>query len=224
MRRFVSLPVSLLSFCLLPGSALAAEGAASGDVARYEVTFERGWDAKAFPQDFPLLAHFSPVIGATHASGKAPFAIGATASDGLEKLCEEGKHQPLDAEIQSAIKQGNAGALIETMEPIRDEHGKAVATFQVDATHPRVSIAAMIAPSPDWCAAALDIDLRDGGGWVREKRVELYSYDAGTDAATSYRALDSDMKPRGALQPNSAPYFNQASKPKSVGKLTFVRQ
>ena len=58
----------------------------------------------------------------------------------------------------------------------------------------------MIAPSPDWCAVASDVDLRDGGGWVKEKTVTLYPWDMGTDKATTYRAFDDDQQPRGAVQ------------------------
>jgi hypothetical protein len=217
----IALACSTVLLPLLAPSVGAAEGA---DAARYEVVFERGWSSESHPKDFPLLAHFSPVIGETHAAGQGFIPIGGTASAGLEKLCEEGKHQPLDGEIRSAVSSGTAGTLIETMEPIRDGHGHAMASFEVDADHPLVSIAAMIAPSPDWCAAALDVDLRDGGGWVNEKRVELFSYDIGTDAATSYRALDDDMQPRGAVGPNPSPYFNQQGKRTPVGSVTFVRQ
>jgi hypothetical protein len=216
--------VLAFSTALLPFGAASAGAAEGAGGARYEVVFERGWTSESHPKDFPLLAHFSPVIGETHAAGQGLFPIGSNASAGLEKLCEEGKHQPLDGEIQTAVAGGSAGMLIETMEPIRDEHGRVMATFEVDAKHPYVSIAAMIAPSPDWCAAALDVDLRDGTGWVKEKRVELFSYDVGTDAATSYRALDDDMQPRGAVQPNPSPYFNQQGKRTPVGTVTFVRQ
>jgi hypothetical protein len=217
--RALALSTALLPL-IAPGVG-AAEGAGG---ARYEIVFERGWTSETHPKDFPLLAHFSPVIGETHAAGQGLFPIGSNASAGLEKLCEEGKHQPLDGEIRSAIGGGSAGMLIETMEPIREEHGRAMASFEVDAKHPYVSIAAMIAPSPDWCAAALDVDLRDGAGWVKEKRVELYSYDVGTDAAESYRALDDDMQPRGAVQANPSPYFNQQGRRTPVGSVTFVRQ
>jgi hypothetical protein len=146
------------------------------------------------------------------------------ASPGLKKLCEEGKHQPLDAEIREQIQAGSAGMLVETMEPIRDEHGKAITSVEVDSDHPYVTLAAMIAPSPDWCAAAFDVDLRDGKGWVNEKRVDLYSYDAGTDSGTSYRSLDHETQPHAAIQQSQAAFFLRTGKPAPVGTLTFVRQ
>jgi hypothetical protein len=164
------------------------------------------------------------VIGLTHDGKYEPFALGAMASSGLEHLCEEGKHQPLDGEIRAAVAAGTAGALIETMEPLRDVPGKATASFAVDAAHPMVSIAAMIAPSPDWCAVAADVSLQENGQWVAQKTVALEAWDVGTDSATSYRALDDDTQPRGKIMRNDSAYFVQAGKRVPVGTVTFVRQ
>jgi len=216
MRYPTSLLVSL--------GLLSPFGAGAEPKARYQVTFERTWSAETHPQDFPLLAHFSPVIGATHGSGFALFPKGGTATPGLEKLCEEGKHQPLDAEIRAAIQKGSAGALIETPDPLRSVPGSATTSFEIDEAHPKVSIAAMIAPSPDWCAVAVDVDLHEGGAWVAEKTATLYAWDVGTDSATSYRALDADMQPRGPVQPSASAYFAKDGRPTPVGSVKFVRQ
>jgi hypothetical protein len=213
---------SILSMSLL---SLATVQAASAQApARYQVVFERTWSEQTHPQDFPLLAHFSPVIGVTHAAGGPLFATGKAASSGLEHLCEEGKHQPLDAEIRSAIQKGTVGALIETMEPLRSVPGQATTSFEIDARHPLVSIAAMIAPSPDWCAVAANVSLLENGQWVAEKTVALEAWDMGTDSATSYRALDDDTQPRGAIALNTLPYFVKGGKRIPVGSVRFVRQ
>ena len=191
--------------------------------ARYRVSFDRTWSSDTHPADFPLLAHFSPVIGVTHRASYDLFAEGAVATPGLEKLCEEGKHQPLDGEIRAAIARGDAGALIETSDPIRDVPASATSEFEVDAAHGWVSIAAMIAPSPDWCAVAADVSLLENGRFVDQKSVELVAWDAGTDAATSYRALDADMQPRGPVQPSDSKYFVAGGHSKPVGRVTFTR-
>ncbi|MGH8558530.1 MAG: spondin domain-containing protein [Methylococcales bacterium] len=192
--------------------------------ANYQVSFERTWSPETHPEDFPLLAHFSPVIGVTHDTRYSPFHVGSTASPGLESLCEEGKHQPLDSEIRSAMEAGSVGMIIETQDPIRDVPGLAVANFEVDADHPIISIGAMIAPSPDWCALAADVNLFEADQWVEKKTVPLYGWDVGTDSGTSYRAFDSDMDPRGTIQLNDAPYFLSNSERVPVGQVTFVRQ
>ena len=222
MNRKSRMVCSTISSALL--ALLAAQPAVAAPAVKYQVTFERTWSAETHPKDFPLLAHFSPVIGVTHGAKYEPFEIGATATAGNEHLCEEGKHQPLDAEIKAAIASGAAGALIETPDPLRDVPGKAVTTFEIDEAHPMVSIAAMIAPSPDWCAVAANVMLYENGQWAAKKTVELVAWDMGTDSATSYRALDDDTQPRGTLQLNDSPYFVMSGKRMPVGSVTFVRQ
>lgn len=201
----------------------AAAAATDPEVAHYRVIFERTWSSATHPADFPLLAHFSPVIGATHDGDFQLFGRGATATPGLEKLCEEGAHQPLDGEIRAAMASGRVGSLIETREPLRDVPQTAVAEFEIDAAHPLVSISAMIAPSPDWCAAAVGVSLVENGEFVAEKSVALEAWDTGTDSATSYRAFDADMQPRGSVQPSDSPYFRKDGVSNPVGRLTFVR-
>lgn len=210
--------------CLGAASAVSANSAAAPSQARYQVVFERTWSSQTHPQDFPLLAHFSPVIGVTHDGRYELFQTGATATAGLEHLCEEGKHQPLDAEIKSAVSSGAAGALIETPDPLRSVPQQATASFEIDATHPMVSIAAMIAPSPDWCAVAADVKLFEDGEWVARKTIALEAWDVGTDSATSYRALDDDTQPRAPIGLNGLPYFVMNGKRVPVGSVTFVRQ
>jgi hypothetical protein len=222
MERTTRKIASSLSASLL--CVVAAEAALAAPPVRYQVTFERTWSSDTHPKDFPLLAHFSPVIGVTHNGRYELFQSGATATAGLEHLCEEGKHQPLDAEIRSAVAAGTAGALIETADPLRSAPGQAVASFEIDEAHPAVSIAAMIAPSPDWCAVAADVALFENGEWVAKKTVPLDAWDMGTDSATSYRALDHDMQPRGKVLPSSSPYFVSGGSSVPVGTVTFVRQ
>lgn len=224
-RRSLNWPARPLSVALAAVALGIGTAAAAPAAERYQVTFERSWSSKTHPKDFPLLAHFSPVIGVTHDTRYSPFHAGAAPSPGVEALCEEGKHQPLDAEIRSAIAAGTAAALIETPDPIRDVPGKAVTTFDVDPAHPLVTIAAMLAPSPDWCAVAADVMLMENGQWVGKKSVTLYAWDAGTDSGTSYRAFDSDTQPRGSIQLSDAPYFlRKDGKRIPVGQVTFVRQ
>jgi hypothetical protein len=218
MNRF---PIAATVSAALLGLAVSASAA---EPVRYQVSFERTWSASTHPADFPLLAHFSPVIGVTHNAKYEPFEPGAKATPGLEMLCEEGKHQPLDAEIKAAIQMGDAGALIETPDPLRSVPKRAMTSFTIDEAHPMVSIGAMIAPSPDWCALAADVQLYENGAWVAKKTITLEAWDVGTDSATSYRAFDADMQPRGPIELNPSPYFTKQGHRIPVGTLTFVRQ
>lgn len=60
--------------------------------------------------------------------------------------------------------------------------------FQVDASHPYVSLIAQIYPSPDWFIGVQDFDLcnRTGGDWFVRKRKTLFPYDAGTKSGSSF--------------------------------------
>ena len=209
---------------LAAGLVAGAGAAGAAEPATYKVVFERTWSSDTHPKDFPLLAHFSPVIGVTHNTSYDPFRAGGTASPGIEQLCEEGKHQPLDAEIKAAVASDAAGTLIETPDALRSVPGSAETTFSIDAAHPMVSIAAMIAPSPDWCAIAADVQLLENGAWIAEKTLVLEAWDVGTDSATTYRALDDDTQPREPIRLNTVPYFVQNGKRVPVGKVTFTRQ
>ena len=216
------------SLVMIPGIAVALFGAAAhaedvAGTARYRVDFERTWSSDTHPKDFPLLAHFSPVIGVTQAKGYELIPLGGTATPGLEMLCEEGKHQPLDSEIKASIAKGDAGVLIETMDPLRSVPQTATTEFTIDAQHPTVTIAAMIAPSPDWCAVAANVPLMQDGKFADQVSVELIAWDMGTDSGTSYRAFDSDTKPRAKIAKNDSPYFQKNGAPNPVGKVTFTR-
>ena len=210
--------ISLLLLLVLAPAANAQS------TARYKAVFDGTWSKATHPKDFPFLAHFSPLIGATHNDGYAIFVEGGTATDGLEHLCEMGKHTPLDAEIRQAIKAGTAGTLFETKDPIRPVPGKATVEFDIDDKHPMVSLVAMIAPSPDWFTGVSNVNLMESGQWVKEKKLTLYAWDGGTDDGTSYRSLDKDRRPKGKAELNRSEHFLKGGQLNPVGSVTFVKQ
>jgi hypothetical protein len=193
---------------------------AQADSTRYAVTFDGSWSVATHPLDFPAGAHFSGLIGATHNGDYAIFADSGSATEGLERLAEGGRHSPLDQEIQAAIKAGRASALIETG-PIKPVPGKVDATFEIDDKHPSVSIVAMIAPSPDWFTG-VSVNLIENGEWVDKKTVTAFAWDAGTDIGTTYKAPDADSKEKVSM--NGAPHFQKDGQAIPVGTFTFVRQ
>ncbi|HET6202171.1 MAG TPA: spondin domain-containing protein [Planctomycetota bacterium] len=191
----------------------------------YEVTLTPMWTASTHPLDYPkagLLTgpHFSGLIGATHDASFAIFREGSPPTPGLERLSEEGKHSPLDAEIRAAIASGHAGALLEG-DPIRDLTKSSTVRFRADEKHPLVSVVAMIAPSPDWFAGAGAVNLREGGSWASSKEVTLYAYDSGGDDGMTYEAADADANPKEPTRVNDAAHFLQSGKRVPVGKVVF---
>jgi len=207
---------------------ILSAGSAAADGAQYSVTLKRLWTAKSHPFEYPeagLLTgpHFSGLIGATHNGGYKIYKEGAKPTPGLEKLSEEGKHSPLDAEIKAAIAAGKAGALFETG-PIRDEDGSETVSVMVDSKFPMVSAVAMIAPSPDWFAGAADVNLMEGGKWVAKKTVDLYAYDSGGDDGATYKADDKDTNPKKSTMSAKTQHFVSKGNMVRVATLTFTRQ
>jgi hypothetical protein len=195
-------------------SALAEE-------ADYEITITSAWTPGNFPLEYPeanLITgpHFSGVIGASTNGKYEPYRLGSLPTPGLERLSEEGKHSPLDAEIKAAVAAGTAGALFEG-EPLRDFTQAATTKVHVSSAFPMVSAVMMIAPSPDWFAGVSDVKLMEGGKFVAEKTVELFAYDSGGDDGVTYKASDVDNNPKKATTTASARHFGG----KPVGKITF---
>jgi len=216
--------ILVLSFLVLCAfSALAADSTAS-----YSVKCTRLWTAKSHPFEYPeagLLTgpHFSGLIGASHNGAYKIFKEGTKPTPGLEKLSEEGKHSPLDAEIKSAIAAGKAGALFETG-PIRDETGVETTDVTVTSKFPMVSAVAMIAPSPDWFTGVADVNLMEGGKWVATRTVDLYAYDSGGDDGTTYKADDKDNNPKKPTMSANTRHFVSGGKKVRVATLTFTKK
>ena len=206
----------VIPLCAASAAATAAEG------ARYRVTIEGAWTAESHPDEYPESAHFSWLIGATHDEGYRLFEAGSIATPGLEALAEDGELSPYDAEIRAAIDRGSAGALFQAR-PIEAMPGSTTFDITLDQRHPLVSLATMIAPSPDWFTGAADVRLLEHGAWVVEKTVLLEAWDAGTDSGATFEAPDADMQPRAAVQRVDSAHFTVDGRARPVGTVTFRR-
>jgi hypothetical protein len=193
----------------------------------YRIVLHSRWTPANFPFEYPTSnpltgPHFSGLIGATHNASYEIFTEGAMPTPGLERLSEEGKHDPLDAEIRAALAAGSAGALIETG-PLRDFTDSLVTTVRVDSAHSMISIVAMIAPSPDWFAGARNVDLMENGAWVASRTVDLRPYDSGGDDGTTYKAPDKDNNPKKPTTANMSRHFQENGAIGTVGTVTITR-
>jgi hypothetical protein len=209
------------------GDSMGGDTMAAAGPATYRIELTSLWSKESFPLEYPdgsLLhrPHFSGLIGASHDAGYRLFAAGQTPSPGLERLSETGKHDPLDAEIRAAIAAGRALALAES-EPLRDLAQAATAEIAVDGDHSLVSVAAMIAPSPDWFAGVAGVELLENGAWVATKTVDLEAWDSGGDGGTTYLADDMEADPKQPTTRNTSPHFVKDGVPMPVARLTFTR-
>ena len=211
-----------------PTPAPSAEDTmAQAGPVKYRVEFTPLWTKENFPFEYPDTSlihkpHFSGLIGTAHNAGYHLFTEGQTPTPGLERLSEEGKHDPLNAEINAAIAAGNALALAES-DPLKDFSQTATMEVAVDDAHPMVSLAAMIAPSPDWFVAVSDVDLRENGAWAASKTVDAMAWDSGGDDGTTYLADDKDNNPKKPTSMNGSQHFMKEGHTMPVGRITFTR-
>ncbi|OWP62533.1 hypothetical protein CDA63_13575 [Hymenobacter amundsenii] len=198
---------ALLLFPLLAGLAGCAQEVDSAPeiptpvvgAALYRVTFEASWSANTHA-DFPAGAHFSAIIGASHRADGFLFRPGQLASPGIKDMAERGNNTRLRAEISVLQSSGAAFRLLEGRG--FSSPGTVADTIRLDATHPRLSLVTMIAPSPDWFAALEDENLLGTDGqWLAERRVPARAYDAGTDSGATFTAPDQVMLPASVIAP-----------------------
>ena len=215
----------MLGAALLIPIAAATPGTtqADGPTATYEVIFVPSWNPESHPADYPIThgkkGLLTPLIGATHGKDFQLFATGTPPTAGLERLSEMGAHDPLDAEIQTAVADGKAGSLIQSMEaspgPV---HPIVTNTFQIDEKFPMVSLAGMIAPSPDWFYGVSNVELFQNGRWVTTLHMAAYAHDSGGDAGSSYMAEDADENPKKPTRILDNSYFGKRA---PVGTFIF---
>ena len=208
-----------------PNKTAAAPPAAprAAGPAEYTLIVKSLWTKANFPLDYPDDAHLSGLIGASHNTRYSIFAIGRKPTRGLERLSEEGKHSPLNDEIQAAIDAGNALMKFETG-GLKDWHDSMVTTVQVDPAHPLISVVNMIAPSPDWFTGAANVNMFENGGWVKRRTLTLSAYDSGGDDGTSYKSADRDTNPKKATTRNTNRHFLPHGKARPVATLTLIRR
>lgn len=209
---------SVLLFCLyLLPLQLHAQSA-----AEYTVTFESTWSATTHPDGFPSNPHFSGLIGATHDTTLTVWEVDGLASPGMESMAELGSKSALTGEFNAAITAGSAGNLL-SGGGIAVSPGTVSLNFEITATHPRVTLVSMLAPSPDWFVGVSGLNLMEGDTWIDEVEVELYVYDAGTDSGPTYTSSNADTQPPAPItRLESAPFLINGSVA-PVGVFTFTR-
>jgi Spondin_N len=190
--------------------------------ARYEVTFGATWSAATHPDRFPADAHFSPLIGGTHNSSVSFWSPGLPATEGIRRMAEQGRVSPLDNEVMAAISARTAEGLIRG-DGLPSSPGSTSLVFEISPSYPLVTLVTMVAPSPDWFVGMSGLSLLEGGGWVAERQVVLYAYDAGTDDGEIYDAPDRPASPRRPVARLQTAPFLVAGQVPPLGTFTFRR-
>jgi hypothetical protein len=187
--------VGTLVLALVAGTVPSQLCAQLIDEVEYTVVFEATWSEVTHPDDFPPNPHFSGLIGGTHNDQVAFWEVGGLASPGMETMAETGSKTLLTAEINDAILEGTAEAVI-SGGGISPSPGSVSKDFVITVDFPLVTLVSMVAPSPDWFVGTSGISLIEDGYWVAEKVVTLWPFDAGTDSGEGYTSANQDTDPQ----------------------------
>lgn len=211
--------ITVLSTFILLASYLSF----SQSVASYDIVFESIWDSESNDAlsgcstiSLPDGAHWSSLVGATHASANTFLEMGQMASAGIESVAETGSFGTFQTEVSSnsdADQFINGGGLGTAKGTI------SIIDLQVSENYPLLTLASMIAPTPDWFIAINSYDLRNGGSWVSTATIDLFPYDAGTEEGNDYKLSNPDTNPQGIItsRSNTTP-FNA----KKIGTITIT--
>lgn len=187
-----------LAFALVAGTIPAQVSAQVLPDVEYRVVFEATWSAETHPDEFPPSPHFSGLIGGTHNDQVTFWEVGGLASAGMESMAETGAKTLLTAEVNDAIMDGTAEAVI-SGSGISTSPGSVSKDFAISEDFPLVTLVSMVAPSPDWFVGTAGVSLIEDGYWVGEKIITLWPFDAGTDSGESYTSPNQDTDPQAPI-------------------------
>ncbi len=161
----------------------------------YRLDFSGTWSAATHPGAFPGGAHFTELVGGVHNAAVNFWEMGEVASSGIESVAEVGGTFTFLNEVQAAINAGTAASKIFGPEifglPSSDS-----TMFSVEVSHPLVTLASMIAPSPDWFVGVSGLSLRENDQWLGRVKIDLLAYDAGTEEGMSFSLSNPATSPQ----------------------------
>lgn len=184
--------------------------------AIYEITFTSIWNASDHGT-LPGGAHWSNLIGSNHKNENEFLEMNMLASMGIEDVAELGSNGVFTNEINTRISSNLAEHLINVTSLSNSATGSVtLPQYQFDDEFPYLTLASMIAPSPDWFIAINSFNLREGGNWNEgdvnnEINIDLFPYDAGTEEGSSYSLSNPPTVPQENITSlvNVAPFNDQ---------------
>lgn len=200
----------------------------SQSIANYNISFESIWESVADNPtngqstiDLPGFAHWSALVIATHKTANTFMMVGSAASPGIESVAETGGTSTFKSEVESNadadqfIKGSGLGSAKGVIN---------VNNIDISEDFPFVTLASMIAPSPDWFIGINSENLRSGNsainnGWKETYTIDLFPYDAGTEDGSGYSGSNADTNPLGIItsRSNITPFNGN-----KIGTITFT--
>lgn len=188
--------------------------------AVYDINFTSVWNANDH-STLPNNAHWSKLVGVTHNSNVSFWNEGETASIGIERIAEQGINTEFNQEVNAAITAGNANFYMEGDELETATGSIIINGLVIDENFSYLTLASMIAPSPDWMIGINNVNLREDDEWLPLLTFDLYVYDTGTDDGMNYVSPNADSNPRGVITNMIGAFpFNS----EKVGTLTITLQ
>ncbi|MEM9679872.1 MAG: spondin domain-containing protein [Bacteroidota bacterium] len=174
-----------LTFLFL-GAAFTVNAQVS--VATYDIVFTSTWnDTDHGP--LPLDAHWSDLVGTNHNSNVTFLELGQPATQGIEDVAETGNNTAFNAEVQAEISANNAQQWLRmAFTPVAAASSASLNDIEISSDYPLLSLASMIAPSPDWLIAVNSLNLMDTSTntWKSSIVIDLFPHDAGTEQGFGY--------------------------------------
>ncbi|KAM8712625.1 hypothetical protein ACLKA7_013027 [Drosophila subpalustris] len=219
-----------------PSAAATQKECCACDEAKYSFVFEGIWSNETHPKDYPFaiwLTHFSDVIGASHEANFSFWGEHHIATDGFRSLAEWGSPTALETELRAQ------GPKLRTLIKAAglwypNVNQNTSSKFRVDRKHPKVSLASMFGPSPDWVVGISGVDLCTSDcSWKESLDFDLYPWDAGTDSGITYMSPNSETQPRERMykittmypeDPRSPFYNPQSQQMTPLAKLYLRRE
>ncbi|XP_074599893.1 spondin-1-like isoform X3 [Brevipalpus obovatus] len=186
--------------------------------ARYLLTIQGLWSKFTHPKDFPtksttnnVTARFSDVIGISHTKNFSLWQYGGYSSSGLKLFAQEGITKSLEAEIKLNQKEVRTIILASSlMDP--NLTGNTTAVVRMDNKAHLVSIVSKLIPSPDWIIGVSNLELcLKNCSWIKEKQMNLYLWDVGTDQGITYLSPRNENIPQQRIRRIEATYKDEES-------------
>ena len=172
----------------------------------YRLNFQGTWNPTDHPTEFPAGAHFTRLAVATHHLGVTFWETGSLASFGIKRIAELGITSDFVGEVDDAITGGTAASVVLSSSGSFGPGALVEMDVEVTDTHPLITFASMVAPSPDWFVGVSGLSLVDpGGAWIPEVTVPLYAYDAGTEEGNGFSLSNPATIPQETITPLHGP-------------------
>jgi hypothetical protein len=194
------------------------------ETVTYQIEFTNLWNANDHAS-YPADAHYSPIAVIAHDRGFSLFKLGGLASDSFEDLAELGRTAKLDGDVADAADAGKVKAYVKSaaLWPLRDGTPSLAFTIKVPKGTELLSLATMIAPSPDWIVGIDSLPLMKNGQMIERYKEALFAINAGTEEGDSAGNFSLDNAPTNPPEPIAVLTGTGYDAPFATVEITLAR-